>query len=274
VLQPQPLGVLREALVEPDVLPQVDAEQVPAPLVRQFVHDDELTADRVGEESRCVDRPGLGLQRELELRVVVDDPAGGPERVRSEDLRQEVDDLRLARQRSLGHLPRAGSLGLRVEVEGEQVRIECVPVPDLVGAVLAHVELADRQGDQVGGHGLFRMPRPGRPAFLGALMPEHAVGDRFQAGGHRGGDGHRRGVTRVIVGGEPRGGPVGLAGHDRAVVGVHEARNAQCVLNRLGNALIGHDGRELPALPEHVLRRDRQLLTLTTPSGLVPVHRD
>ena len=39
-LGPQPLGVGREALVEPDVLPVVDRDAVAVPLVGQLVHDD------------------------------------------------------------------------------------------------------------------------------------------------------------------------------------------------------------------------------------------
>ena len=102
-LAPQPLGVGGEALVEPDVLPQVEAEVVAEPLVRQLVHDDALgrRSGRV-KNTEGVDRPGLVLQCEAEALEVVDDAAGGAERVRTEVPGEEVDDLRLAGERCRG----------------------------------------------------------------------------------------------------------------------------------------------------------------------------
>ena len=113
-LAPQPLGVGGEALVEPDVLPQPEAEVVAEPLVRQLVHDHALGGDRVGEPVEGVDRPGLVLQREAEALQVVDDAAGGAERVLTEVPGEEVDDLRLAGERRRGDVPWCrGQVGLR-----------------------------------------------------------------------------------------------------------------------------------------------------------------
>ena len=73
------------------------ARRVADPLVRELVHDDavgRLGAD-VPEHLR-VDRPRLVLEREAEPVGVVDDPAGGRERVRAEEPERKRDDLRLA----------------------------------------------------------------------------------------------------------------------------------------------------------------------------------
>ena len=51
VLAPQPLGVGREALVEPDVLPAADREAVAEPLVGELVHDDAVAVDAVARRS-------------------------------------------------------------------------------------------------------------------------------------------------------------------------------------------------------------------------------
>ena len=64
-----------------------------------------------------VDGPGLGLQGEVQLVVVVDDPAAGRERVATELLLEEVEDLALAREGALGDpavvgdAPSSGSTG-------------------------------------------------------------------------------------------------------------------------------------------------------------------
>ena len=103
-LAPQPLGVGREALVEPDVLPGGERQAVAGPLVRELVDDDRVAVLRAVEEVRRVDRPRLGLEREAEALDVVDDAAGGRERVAPEDAREEREDLGLAGERARGDL--------------------------------------------------------------------------------------------------------------------------------------------------------------------------
>ena len=154
----------------------------------------------------------------------------------------------------------------------EQVGVERVPVPDAAGLALADVELADRQGHQVGGHRLLRAPRPGRPAVAGLLALQDPVGDGLQTLRDGGGDAHRGGVPRVVVGGEPGRRGVGLAGDDRAVVGVDEAGDAEeGVPERLRHAVVGDDGGERGAVGQHVLRSDGQLLPAPAPGRVVAV---
>ena len=83
-----PLGPGREALVEPDVRPALQPDRVAEPLVRGLVDERR----QVGDEG--VDRAALGLQRVAEPGRVVDDRAGGVERVGAEEPRLEADHLR------------------------------------------------------------------------------------------------------------------------------------------------------------------------------------
>ena len=82
-LRPQPLRVLGEALVQPDVAPVGDGQAVAEPLVRQLVGDQPLEAappvDVVGAE----DRQPVRLDRHLQLLVDHDDRVLA-ERVRAE----------------------------------------------------------------------------------------------------------------------------------------------------------------------------------------------
>jgi len=64
------------------------------------VHDHRVAVGRGGEEELGVDGAGLGLQRELEVVVVVDDAAAGRERVAAEPPLEEVEDLVLAGERA------------------------------------------------------------------------------------------------------------------------------------------------------------------------------
>jgi hypothetical protein len=79
LLAPHPLRVLGEALVQPDVLPLGQGHAVAEPLVGELVDHHRVAAGRAGEEELGVDRAGLGLQREQEVVVVVDDAAAGRE---------------------------------------------------------------------------------------------------------------------------------------------------------------------------------------------------
>ena len=72
VLGPQPLGVRREPLVEPDVRQSAHRDAVAVPLVGQLVRDHPGPSGGGGSKKtgRRVHRPGLVLQREPHRRVV------------------------------------------------------------------------------------------------------------------------------------------------------------------------------------------------------------
>ncbi len=70
----------------------------PKPLVRELVNEDEVTGDRIREEELRVERPGLVLEREVEVLGIIDHAARGPERIGAEVLLLEGDDLGLSRE--------------------------------------------------------------------------------------------------------------------------------------------------------------------------------
>src|SRR5690606_1035682 len=108
-------------------------EAVAEPLVRQLVRDDRL----VGLEA-AVHRLGLVLQRVAGAEVV-DDAAGGAERVAAEDLRPVVGDL-------------TGELVERGERAGE-ARIDGGEVGDAAGGpALLEAELPERGRGEIGDH--------------------------------------------------------------------------------------------------------------------------
>ena len=67
VLGPQPLRVRREAFVEPHVLPPPQRDVVAEPLVGELV-DDHRVAQADAEEDGIVERSGLVLERETDVR--------------------------------------------------------------------------------------------------------------------------------------------------------------------------------------------------------------
>ena len=111
VVLPEPLGVRGETLVEPDVLPARERDIVAEPLMSELMYDHGVAVDGVAlvvePEKLRVDRPGLGLEREEEVVLVVDDRTHRAERVRPEGVAQQVEDLALARQGGIDLL-RAG----------------------------------------------------------------------------------------------------------------------------------------------------------------------
>ena len=266
---PQPLGVGGEALVEPDVLPLGQGHAVAEPLVGELVHHQQVAVDRVGEEGSRVDRAGLVLQGEEQVGGVVDDPPAGGERVGPEPPGQEVEDLALAGQRAVRDLPE----GRRRRVLGVdrlvvQVGVDRVVHPQPLGCpVAAQVELADRGRGQIGRHRLGGVPDPGRPVAVGPATDEAAVGDRLEPRRDRHDEGEGRLVGRVVVEGEPVGRALGLAHHDRAVVGVDPAVGQRLVGDRQvdlgpGHAVVADHGREPPALLQLVPWGHGQLVVL------------
>ena len=105
---PEPLGVRREALGQPDVVPVGQRHGVAVPLVRRLVHE------RGGVDAARVERPGLRLQRVAHVRVVDDHPRGG-ERVGAEAFLLEGDHPR--------EQPRAVAVGLLVGSMKDQIGI-------------------------------------------------------------------------------------------------------------------------------------------------------
>ena len=100
------------------MLPGLERQIVADPLVGELVHDHRGVVSGLGEPALRIDRSGLVLQGEANSRVIVDDAAGLPERVRAEYAGEEVDDLRLLGQRRLGVLSggRAGRLTGRAPI--------------------------------------------------------------------------------------------------------------------------------------------------------------
>ena len=241
--------------------------------------DHRVAAGRAGEEQLGVDGPGLGLQGEEEVVVVVDDAAAGRERVGAEPLLEEVEDLALAGEGAVGDLAEARRAWTAGRL-GEQVGVEGVVHPQpVVGPVAAGVELAEVHRGQVRGHRLGRVPQPGPLGAVALAAQQAAVGDHLQAG--RGGDheGVGRLVDRVVVDREPARGHLGLAGDDGAVVGVDEAgldgeAGAEHDLLGDGDAVVAdHDG-ELLALAQPVLRGDGELVVGPRPGRRPAVHLD
>ena len=99
---------------------------------------------------------------------------------------------------------------------------------------------------------------------------EDAVGDGLEPFRHRDLEGVGRLVARVVVDRIPGRGDVRLADDERPVVRVDEA----CSLDRLGDAAVADDDRELPVLADAVLRRDRELLAVAAPRRATPVDLD
>src|SRR6201746_1109554 len=95
VLRPQPLGITREALVQPDVAPPPCSHRIAEPLVRQLVGDQPLrfatAVARIGAEYR---NP-LRLKWYLQLVVGDDDRVAGRQRIRPEPLDEQLHHLRL-----------------------------------------------------------------------------------------------------------------------------------------------------------------------------------
>ena len=130
VLVPQPVRELGEALVDPDVAPVPAGDRVAVPLVRELVRERQLV--RRAREQRA----GRGLERVADVRRVVDDRAGLPERVRAVTRAEEVDDLRQIRAAPAAIARSCGSMKIRYGT------------PRAVRAVVDR-ELADRRGDEI-----------------------------------------------------------------------------------------------------------------------------
>ena len=107
---PQPLGVGREALVEPGLIPRIDGEVIAEPLVRKLVDDDEVIALARAEEERRVVRAGLVLESEPD-GAVMDDAARRREWVRPEQVGLPGDDLRLPVEGQQGARADSGNCG-------------------------------------------------------------------------------------------------------------------------------------------------------------------
>ena len=102
---------------------------------------------------------------------------------------------------------------------------------------------------------------------VGPPADEAAVGDRLQPRRHRHDEGEGRLVRRVVVEGEPVGRALGLAHHDRAVVGVDPAVGQRFLRDRQvdlgpGHAVVADHGGEPPALLQRMLGGDGQLVVL------------
>jgi len=138
---------LGEALVEPDVLPLGQGHAVAEPLVGELVHDHRVAVGRGGEEELGVDGAGLGLQRELEVVVVVDDAAAGRERVAAEPPLEEVEDLVLAGEPAGRDLRLAGDDRAVVGVDEPGLDGEAGAEDELLGD--RHAVVADHGGEPV-----------------------------------------------------------------------------------------------------------------------------
>src|SRR6185312_12062409 len=122
------------------------------------------------------------------------------------------------------------------------------PVRKTVDPVGVEVELADGCRRKVRRHRLACVPLPGRPPTARSLAFQLAVGDRFQPGWDRDPEGVGRLVERMVVGGEPSGRDVWLTDDDDAIVSRNDAARTECVLDRLGDALVTDDSGEAVAL--------------------------
>ena len=93
LLAPEPLGVGGEALVEPDVLPRGErraSRRSTGGRARGRRRSRAASSSRVLEEHARVDRARLVLEGEADAVGVVDDAAGGAERVRAEQAGEEA----------------------------------------------------------------------------------------------------------------------------------------------------------------------------------------
>ena len=209
-----------------------------------------VLSDRVGLDEREVPRL---------LRV-----AGDPERQLPAVVRHG-DRVGQPLVRQVGDLS-DGEVVTRARHRGnEQVGVERVPELDAVLTVGVNVELADRHRGEVRRHRFTGVPCPRRRSVPSSLPHQHAVGDRLQPGRHGDLERVRRLVGRVVVDREPRRCHVRLAGHDRAVVGVEEAGDAEHVFDQLRDSVVAHHGRELAVLAQPSLRNDRQLTAVPAP---------
>ncbi len=105
VVEPQPLAVGREPLVEPDVVPTCRRHRVAEPLVGQFVRQEQVlhVAERAVEITDAEQGEALGLHREAGHRVG-DRDAVPVERVRAEqigEVRELLVDYRRVRVEEL-----------------------------------------------------------------------------------------------------------------------------------------------------------------------------
>ena len=166
---------------------------------------------------------------------------------------------------ALGGGLREGEAGPRVRGHGrQQVGVDGVDIVDPAGttpriAVLGQVELADVDGGQVRGHGRRRVPHPCGQAGVALLAHQGAVGHHLEAVGDRDLEPEPGLVAGVVVGREPDGGHMGLAGHQDPVVGRQPPTPAIDGGQRLRDAAVVHDDLDPFAMGDPAARRDLQL---------------
>ena len=164
VLRPQPLGVAGEALVQPDVAPAPRGHGVAEPLVGQFVGDQPLRAALAVAVVGAEDRNALRLKRNLEIVVGDHDGVAVRQRVRAEQLDEELHHLGLAPE-------------VVVEVLAQPLRQNGVHRHRLLGDAVLLV-LADLQRDEVGRRGLGLLVGPRGHRGPGPAGHQLAVGQR------------------------------------------------------------------------------------------------
>ena len=204
VLGPQPLGVAGESLVQPDVAPPPRRHRVAEPLVGQLVGDEPLRRAMAVAVVGAEDRNALCLKGNLE--VVVGDHHGVPgrQRVRAEQLDEELHHLGLAAEVVVEVAAQAWwQCGIHRHGRlGEPVRLV----------------LADLQGDQIRRRRLGLLVGPGRHRGPGAAGHQLAVGDRAVRVLGADLDAVAGLGARVVVAREPGRRAVGLA-RDQCAVG-------------------------------------------------------
>ena len=223
-----PLGPGREALVQPDVGPALEADRVAEPLVGGLVDD----RGAVGRER--VDRPRLRLQRVLEVGDV-DHRAGRGERIGPVDVGLPADDLRqrVDRRPRLLHQP----------------RVDQRPGRQLADVPLDELAVADVDEGQVGRHRRRFRPRPANPSVELLPRDQPAVGHRLQPGRDGDLDVEARLVARRVVAGQPGGRADRLADRDRAVAGPVPALGRAVGIGDLARHAPGSGASTLNASP-------------------------
>jgi hypothetical protein len=229
LLRPQPLRVAGEPLVEPDVAPAPGCHRVAEPLVGQFVRNEPLCLAMPVAVVGAEDRNALRLKRNLEVVVRHHDGVTRRERIRSEQLDEELHHVGLAAE-------------VVIEVAA-QALWQCGIHRDGRLRQPMCLVFADLQGHQIRRRRLGLFVGPGRHRGAGAARLQLAVG--HCAVGILGADLDAvAGLgTRMVVAGEPGRGAVGLAGHQCSSGELLESDFPPKGSDGPGSTRVAHDDR-------------------------------